>query len=206
MKFTPIDRTTWERNSHYDYYTNLLKCGYSVTVSLDITKLHQQVKEKGLKFYPAFVYCVSKQIAVTKEFRMGRDKEGNPGYYDILHPNYTIFHEDDHTFSDVWTGYTEDFKTFYKNMRDDMETYKDVKAVKPKPGQPLNFYCISMVPWLNFVIPPTQRAEPRCCFQLLPAVSSQSMTGYLQCHSASTSPTQPLTDITHPCLSTNFRN
>ena len=50
MKFTPIDRTTWERNSHYDYYTNLLKCGYSVTVSLDITKLHQQVKEKGLKF------------------------------------------------------------------------------------------------------------------------------------------------------------
>lgn len=59
MKFTPIDRTTWERNSHYDYYTNLLKCGYSVTVSLDITKLHRQVKEKGLKFYPVFVYCVS---------------------------------------------------------------------------------------------------------------------------------------------------
>ena len=130
MKFTPIDRTTWERNSHYDYYTNLLKCGYSVTVSLDITKLHQQVKEKGLKFYPAFVYCVSKQIAVTKEFRMGRDKEGNPGYYDILHPNYTIFHEDDHTFSDVWTGYTEDFKTFYKNMRDDMETYKTGTATE----------------------------------------------------------------------------
>lgn len=75
MKFTPIDRTTWERNSHYDYYTNLLKCGYSVTVSLDITKLHQQIKEKGLKFYPAFVYCVSKQIAVTKEFRMGRTRK-----------------------------------------------------------------------------------------------------------------------------------
>ena len=75
MKFTPIDRTTWERNSHYDYYTNLLKCGYSVTVSLDITKLHQQVKEKGLKFYPAFVYCVSKQIAVTKEFRMGQGRK-----------------------------------------------------------------------------------------------------------------------------------
>ena len=35
-------------------------------------------------------------------------------------------------------------------MRDDMETYKDVKAVKAKPGQPQNFYCISMVPWLNF--------------------------------------------------------
>ncbi len=105
-----------------------------MTVSLDITKLHQQVKEKGLKFYPAFVYCVSKQIAVTKEFRMGRDKEGNPGYYDILHPNYTIFHEDDHTFSDVWTGYTEDFKTFYKNMRDDMGDLQRRKSRKGKTG------------------------------------------------------------------------
>ena len=44
---------------------------------------------------------------------MGRDKDGNPGYYDVLHPNYTIFHEDDHTFSDVGTAYTEDFSAFY---------------------------------------------------------------------------------------------
>ena len=81
---------------------------------------------------------------------MGRDKDGNPGYYDVLHPNYTIFHEDDHTFSDVWTAYTEDFSVFYKNMCSDMETYRHVKAVKAKPGQPQNFYCISMVPWLDF--------------------------------------------------------
>lgn len=37
--------------------------------------------------------------------------------YDILHPNYTIFHEDDHTFTDVWTEYTEDFKIFYNRER-----------------------------------------------------------------------------------------
>ena len=145
MTFTPVDLDSWERRSHYEYYTNLLKCGYSVTVSLDITKLHRQVKEKGLRFYPVFVYCVSRQIAATKEFRMGRDKDGNPGYYDVLHPNYTIFHEDDHTFSDVWTAYTEDFSAFYKNMCSDMETYRHVKAVKAKPGQPQNFYRIFCV-------------------------------------------------------------
>nr|WP_207705915.1 CatA-like O-acetyltransferase [Lacrimispora amygdalina] len=42
MKFTPIDRTIWERNSHYDYYTNLLKCGYSVTVSLVVRKCSER--------------------------------------------------------------------------------------------------------------------------------------------------------------------
>ena len=46
-------------------------------------------------------------------------------------------------------------------MRDNMETYKDVKAVKAKPGQPQNFYCISMVPWLNFYwLFRLQKAEP----------------------------------------------
>ena len=55
MIFTPVDLDSWERRSHYEYYTKLLKCGSSVTVSLDITKLHRQVKEKGLRFYPVFV-------------------------------------------------------------------------------------------------------------------------------------------------------
>ena len=54
MIFTPVDLDSWERRSHYEYYTKLLKCGYSVTVSLDITKLYRQVKEKGLRFYPVF--------------------------------------------------------------------------------------------------------------------------------------------------------
>ena len=33
MIFTPVDLDSWERRSHYEYYTKLLKCGYSVTVS-----------------------------------------------------------------------------------------------------------------------------------------------------------------------------
>ncbi|MFR4782238.1 MAG: CatA-like O-acetyltransferase [Pilosibacter sp.] len=79
MIFTPVDLDSWERRSHYEYYTKLLKCGYSVTVSLDITKLHRQVKEKGLRFYPVFVYCVSRQIAATKEFRNGAGQRRESG-------------------------------------------------------------------------------------------------------------------------------
>lgn len=127
--------------------------------------------------------------------------------YDILHPNYTIFHEDDHTFTDVWTEYTEDFKIFYKNMRDDMENYKNVKAVKAKPGQPQNFYCISMVPWLNFTgySAYTESGTP----MLFPIITCDKFTehdGTLTMPFCSISPMQPLMDIIHPCLSTIFRN
>ncbi len=59
MIFTPVDLDSWERRSHYEYYTNLLKCGYSVTVSLDITKLHRQVKEKRIEILSGVcVLCV----------------------------------------------------------------------------------------------------------------------------------------------------
>lgn len=150
MVFTPIDLETWERRDHFDYYRNRLICGYSVTVRLDVTQFHRSVRERGLHFFPVFVYCVSRQIEESREFRMGIDETGAPGYYDVLHPNYTIFHEDDHTFSDVWTEYSRDFETFYRDMTEDMERFRDVKGVKVKPGQPKNFYCISCVPWLDF--------------------------------------------------------
>lgn len=150
MEFTRIDMERWERSSHFKYYRNILKCGYSMTASLDVTKFRKMTKEKGLRFFPAFVYCVSKRIEETKEFRMDVDAEGNPGYYSCRHPNYTIFHEDDHTFSDVWTEYTGDFGNFYRRMISDMETYRNVKGIKAKAGQPRNFYCISFVPWISF--------------------------------------------------------
>lgn len=150
MKFAPIDMEQWERRSHFEYYRTKLKCGYSVTVHMDVTHLYGEVHEKGMKFFPAFVYCVSRVIEEMKEFRMGLDAEGRPGYFDCMHPNYTIFHEDDHTFSDLWTEYNRDFHTFYRNMTEDMEKYRDEKGVKVKAGQPRNFYCISCVPWLSF--------------------------------------------------------
>lgn len=150
MEFTLIDMEKWERRDHFEYYRTKLKCGYSVTVRLDVTDLRRKAKEKGLKFFPVFVYCVSKVIKEKKEFRMGVDGDGRPGYFDCMHPNYTIFHEDDHTFSDVWTEYTDDFSEFYRNMTGDMERYRDKKGVKVKEGQPRNFYCISCVPWLPF--------------------------------------------------------
>ncbi len=148
--FTRINQEQWERKEHYEYYTKVLPCSYSVTVQLDVTMLKKRVEQYGDRFYPVFVYCVSRAINGRKEFRMGTDGDGNPGYWDVVHPNFTIFHKDDHTFSDVWTYYTDSFLEFYDGMTKVMETYKDVKGIKARDGQPPNFYCISCVPWMSF--------------------------------------------------------
>ena len=148
--FTPIDLTSWPRREHFHYYRNILPCGDSVTVPLDVTALWDQCREKDLKFYPAFIWCVSHTILAHPAFRMGVDAQGNPGTHDVLHPNYTVFHEDDHTFSDLWTEHDEDFSLFYENFLADLAQYGGNHGMKAKPNQPANFYCISCVPWLDF--------------------------------------------------------
>lgn len=148
--FQLIDMDQWERREHYQYYDEKLKCVYSITADLDVTALQKKVKEKHLRFYPAFVYCAARAVNAAREFRMGTDAEGNPGFWDVMHPSYTIFHEDDHTFSDLWTFYDESFSAFYQSMTADMALYGKKKGVKVKAGQPQNFFCISCVPWLNY--------------------------------------------------------
>lgn len=138
--FYLLDPEKWERQKHFEYYMQMIPCGYTVTVRLDVENLYQQVKKCGLKFYPAFIYCTGKVVNEKREFKMGVDQEGRPGYFDVMHPNFTIFHKDDHTFSDIWSYYDDDFQTCYQNIINDMETYKDVKGPKGKEGQPSNFF------------------------------------------------------------------
>lgn len=150
MQFTPIDLSTWPRREHFHYYRNQLPCGYSVTVQLDVTRFRAMLERKGLKFYPSFIWCVSHTILSHPAFRMGVDSEGQPGTYDRMHPNYTVFHEDDHTFSDLWTEHNESFPVFYQAFLSDVATYGTRHGMKARAGQPANFYCISCVPWLSF--------------------------------------------------------
>ncbi len=148
--YKKIDFENWERKDHFLYYTEKLKVGYSMTVSLDVTNIVNKCKENNIKFYPAFIYCVSSVINETYYMRLFKNSENELCYWDYVVPNYTIFHDDDKTFSDMWTDYSPDFKKFYSDITGDIEKYGAKKGVKIKDNQPPNFYCISCVPWISF--------------------------------------------------------
>lgn len=105
-----------------------------MTVQLDVTRFRAMLERKGLKFYPSFIWCVSHTILSHPAFRMGVDSEGQPGTYDRMHPNYTVFHEDDHTFSDLWTEHNESFPVFYQAFLSDVATY-GTRAWDESPGR-----------------------------------------------------------------------
>ena len=141
----------WARRTHFEYYTKgFVKSVNSITVRMDVTHFLAETKRRGLKFFPAFAALTGHVIASIPELCTSVDKNGNPGYYSYLNPNFTIFHEDDKTFSDVWSEYDADFGAFYQNLIKDAEQYRNKRGIKVKDGQPANFFCISCVPWLDY--------------------------------------------------------
>ena len=130
--YRKIDMAAWPRREHYQYYTEKLKIECNMTVPINVKNLLDFCHESGHKFYPSIIYLVTKVLNQMENFRMFRDAEGNLCVWDQVVPNYTIFHEDDKTFSDCWTGYSDDFETFYREITEDMEKGQEKRGIKVK--------------------------------------------------------------------------
>ena len=148
--FQRFNPSVWERREHYFYYMNQIKTRYNLNIQLDVTSLIQTVREQRLHFFPAMLYLVMRCVNHTKEYRTSCSSDGSPGYWSYCHPSYTVFHKDDHTFSDIWSIYTDSFREFYGNVLRDIAAYGSRKGVKGKEGRPDNFIPVSSLPWLSF--------------------------------------------------------
>lgn len=148
--FNIIDLNLYNRKEHYKMYMLDVPCTYSITVNLDITNFYKSVKNKDVKFYASIIYFISKSVNKYKEFRMSLNDNKELGYYDIVHPSYTIFHKDSNTFSCIYTEYNEDFNLFYKNYISDIEAYGDNKSFLAKPCDLKNIFNISSIPLSAF--------------------------------------------------------
>ena len=145
-----IDLKTWPRREHFEYYRTALRCGYSLTARLEVGELVRYAKEHLLSVYPCFLYAISRAVNDMEEMKMMVTPEGTPGIWERVHPSFTIFHEEDKTFSDLWMEYCPNFPSFYQEYRRVLDRYGAGRGVKLRAGQPANFFCVSCVPWLDY--------------------------------------------------------
>lgn len=150
-QFTPLDLRTWKRGQMFYYFAKMAPTGYSLTVDVDITRMRAVCKEAGIKFFPAYVWLVTECLNRQTEFRVA-EKDGQIGYYDFLTPLYASFHEDDKTFSLMWTEFREDFEGFYRAHLDNQARFGDNHGVlcQNHAAPPENAYTVSCVPWISF--------------------------------------------------------
>jgi chloramphenicol O-acetyltransferase type A len=148
--FNPIVIDNWSRKPYFEHYLNNVRCTYSMTANIDITRLLAELKIQGIKLNPALIHMITTVVNRHSEFRTCFDSEGRLGYWDSLSPSFTVFHDDDKTFSSIWTLYSEDFNDFYSRYLDDMKKYGSVKQFTAKTNEPPNTFPISSIPWVSF--------------------------------------------------------
>ena len=151
MNFTPIDLQTWPRGQMFYYFSQMAPAGYSMTIQVDVTALRKTLKEAGRKFFPAYLWLVTKNLNRQTEFKVA-EKDGVLGFYDSLRPLYASFHENDHTFSLMWTEYTDGFLQFHQAYLENQAQFGHNHGVlcQPQTPPPANAYTVSCVPWVSF--------------------------------------------------------
>lgn len=148
--FTPIDFNTWLRRELFYYFSKMAPTGYSLTVSLEVTRLRKTVKQAGMKFFPTYLWLVTRCLNEQPEFKCAV-KDGQLGYYDTLTPLYATLHPQTHTISLMWTEYCESFPEFHRRYVENQKKYADHHGVLSRPElPPENAYTVSCLPWVNF--------------------------------------------------------
>jgi len=150
MNFIPINLQNWPRFQTFYYFSKMAPTGYSVTVNLDVSRLLETIRNTEIRFFPAYLWLVTKNLNAQTEFKLA-ERDGILGYYDRLTPLYAHFHEDDHTFSLIWTKYTENFLDFHRAYICNQEAFGGTHGILSQPqAPPANAYTISCIPWISF--------------------------------------------------------
>lgn len=129
--FKQIDIKTHQRYEYLKHFTKNIPCTYSLCVDIDVTN----IKNSSFKMYPVMIYLISKVLNRYENFKVSFDKDQNFGIFDFLSPSYTILN-DDKSFSNIYTEFTDDFSLFYENTLNDMQKYKNKSAMFPQKKLP----------------------------------------------------------------------
>ncbi len=143
-----INIGSWERKEHFTAYRNSVKCGFSLTVKLDISEVIAFVKARGYKFYPVMIYLITKAANQHAEFKMAM-KAGELIVWDYIDPVYTVLHTDTETFSALTLSHSDSLMDFIDRYNELLHKNKNNKSFFPDKA-PDNHLNISSLPWIHF--------------------------------------------------------
>ena len=148
--FHLINKETWKRRPYFEHYFNQIRCTYSITVNIDISQLILFKEKYHIKLYPLLIYATTKAVNNHEEFRTAINDKGELGVWEKLSPCYTIFHKENESFSNLWTEWNNDLKTFLFNYEQDIRLFGYNYNINAKPNTPANTFPLSSLPWTTF--------------------------------------------------------
>ena len=144
-----ISLEKWKRAGIFKHFIEDVRCVISVTADINVTGVLPFCKAEGRRFYPTFIYIVSKAVNSREEFKMGYNEKSELIVWDEVSPSYPVFHPEDELFTRLVTTYSPDFSTFYQRILADMEKHKDARGHEITYAEQ-NTFDVSCLPWLHY--------------------------------------------------------
>ncbi len=148
MNYSIIDLNTWERSSLFKFYIDNMRIVMSLTVDMDVAPLLAYARKNKLSFYSSMIWVVSKVINSHDEFKYGWNSNGDLIRWDYISPSYTMFNQEDESFTKFVTEYTDSLLDFCKRVADDQRRYKNERGIIKNQLQ--NFFDVSCLPWVKY--------------------------------------------------------
>ncbi len=146
----PIDTDRWARREHFEHYRRRVPCSYEMTVELDATRFVETVRRAGVRTYPAQLWAISTVVNRHPEFRMQLLPDGSPAVWDVVHPEFTVFHPETETFSGLVVRHDADFRRFHDDAVATIAEHRHDTRMFPQQDRPRNVFDVSSLPWTSF--------------------------------------------------------
>ena len=113
---TIIDKETWPRQEHYDFFVPMSDPFYTLTFPVDVTALRAWCRANRQPFYPAMVYAVTKAMEEVDAFHY-KDRDGVIVRHDTLVPSFTDLKPGSELFHIVTLEAGEDLADFCRRAK-----------------------------------------------------------------------------------------
>lgn len=139
-----IDLAAWSRRERYEFFKGMSWPFWGVTFPVDVTKLHHWTKERGLSFYYALVYLVTKAMDDVEAFHY-KDRGGQIVRHDRLVPSFTDLRTGSEEFYIVTLEAGEDLGDFCRRARE--ESRGQTAFITAGPWEEDQLVYFSALPW-----------------------------------------------------------
>ncbi len=142
-----IDKETWERRAHFEYFNSLDYPYIDITGNIDITDLYKTIKERKLPVFLTILYFTTRVANEIDEFKM-RIRGDEIVLHDMVRPSFTVLNEDK-TFSYCTVDYIENYEKFIENTKSEMDYIKKNPSIKDEENMD-DMLFITSIPWVSF--------------------------------------------------------
>lgn len=142
-----LDLNSWERSSHYQFYTQFKDPIFSLTGNVNVEILKNYCELNNLNFYAAYLFLSQKVASKIREFRL-RIVDGELIEYDKLSAGPTVLRPDN-TFRFSYIPACKDFKSFSAIVQQSREKALTQDVLTIEHDEP-NMIYYTVIPWISF--------------------------------------------------------